>query len=56
MSRTLMKHPKARSHLTAARATSGDLLRLALRIIRANPPRNLRSSSGANAHHSGAGI
>jgi hypothetical protein len=56
MSRTLMKQPRARSHFTAARATSGDLLRLALRIIRANPPRNLRSPIGAFAHHSGAAI
>jgi hypothetical protein len=56
MSRTLMKHPRARSHFTAARATSGDLLRLALRIIRANPPRNLRSPTGANVHQSGAAI
>jgi hypothetical protein len=54
MSRTLMKQPRARSHFTAARATSGDLLRLALRIIRANPPRNLRSPTGAIVHHSGA--
>jgi hypothetical protein len=48
-----MKHPRARSHFTAARATSGDLLRLALRIIRANPTKNLRSPTGAIVHHSG---
>jgi hypothetical protein len=53
ISRTLMKHPRARSHFTAARATSGDLLRLALRIIRANPTKNLRSPTGAIVHHSG---
>ena len=51
-----MKHPRARSHFTAARATSGDLLRLALRIIRANPTKNLRSPTGAIVHHSGDAI
>jgi hypothetical protein len=51
-----MKQAKARSHFTAAWATPGDLLRLALRIIRANPPNNLRSPTGAIAHHSGAAI
>ena len=54
MSRTLMKQARERSHFTAAWATPGDLLRLALRIIRANPPKNLRSPAGAIVHHSGA--
>ena len=53
MSRTLTKQPMPRSHFAAARATSGNRLRFALRNIRPMARSNVFSPSGSAVHHSG---